>query len=90
MSCPSGRARSSDPGPSIPAASGHRPYLSISSTSPVAAAFVALLKSVRPGLSADDCRRILRETGRPVTLEGMTGRYTVDIAAALRSLTPRP
>ncbi len=73
-----------------PAGSGYRPYLSISSTSPVAAAFVAMLKSVRPGLSGDDCRRILRETSRPVTLEEMTGRYTVDIAAALRSLAPRP
>jgi len=70
-----------------PAGSGHRPFLSVSSTSPVTAAFVAMLKSVRPELSAQDCRRILQETSRVFELEGMTGTRTVDIAAALRSLT---
>jgi hypothetical protein len=67
--------------------SGHRPFLSISSTSPVAAAFVAMLKSAHPELSADDCRRVLRETSRPYDMGGWwKGEHTVDIAAALRSL----
>jgi hypothetical protein len=66
---------------------GYRPYLSISSTSPVTAAFVAMLKSVKPDLTGDECRRILRETGRRYVLGGSVGEHTVDIAAALKSLT---
>jgi hypothetical protein len=72
------------------AESGYRPYLSISSTSPVTAGIVALLRAVRPGLDPGDCRRILMETGRPFTLEGMTGLRTVDAAAALRRATLDP
>gem|GEM_PF-2470714 len=72
------------------AESGYRPYLSISSTSPVTAGIVALLRAVRPGLDPGDCRRILMETGRPFTLEGMTGVRTVDAAAALQRATLDP
>jgi hypothetical protein len=68
-------------------AGGYQPFLSLSSTSPVTAGFVALLMSARPGLGPDAYRRILMETARPFTLEGMTGPRTVDIAAALRRLT---
>ena len=67
-------------------ADGYRPYLSISSTSPVTAGFVAMLKSVRPELTGDECRRILRQTSRRYTLNGSSGEHTVDIAAALESL----
>jgi hypothetical protein len=65
-------------------AGGYRPFLSLSSTSPVTAGFVAMLMSARPGLEPDEYRRILMATARPYTLEGMTGPRTVDIAAALR------
>jgi hypothetical protein len=66
--------------------SGYVPFLSISSTSPVTAAFVALLKSVRPDLSPADVKRILRETARPITFEGNRAERAVDIAAALQSV----
>jgi hypothetical protein len=68
-------------------ASGYRPFLSISSTSPVTGGFVALLKSVRPDLKPADVKRILMETSRPTVFEGQKSPRTVDIAAALRSVT---
>ncbi len=67
-------------------ASGYVPFLSLSSTSPVAAAFVALVRSARPGLAPAEVKRILRETARPLTFEGRRAERTVDVAAALRSL----
>ena len=68
-------------------ASGYRPFLSISSTSPVAAGFVALLKSIRPALEPTELKRILMETSRVTTFEGRRSPRTVDIAAALRMAT---
>lgn len=68
--------------------SGYRPYLSISSTSPVTAAFVAMLKSVRPDLMPADCKRILMETSRPLNFEGQHAPRVADVAAAVRSISP--
>jgi hypothetical protein len=62
------------------------PFLSMSSTSPVTAAFVAMLRSVRPDLAPADVKRILMETSRPMTFEGRRAERVVDIAAALRSV----
>jgi hypothetical protein len=67
--------------------SGYRPYLSISSTSPVTAAVVAMLKSVRPDLGPADVKRILTETARPMTFEGNEAPRALDAAAALKSVT---
>ena len=69
--------------------SGYRPYLSISSASPVAAAFVAMLKSLRPDLTPADCKRILMQTSRELTFEGNVAPRAVDVAAALRGLRQR-
>jgi hypothetical protein len=66
--------------------SGFRPYLSISSTSPVTAGFVAMLKSVQHDLGPADIKRILMETSRPLTFEGQHAPRVVDAAAALRSV----
>ena len=66
--------------------SGHRPYLSISSTSPVTAGFVAMLMSVKPGLAPADYKRILMETSRELTFQGNVAPRAVDIAAALKSV----
>jgi hypothetical protein len=66
--------------------SGYWPYLSISSTSPVAAAFVAMLKSLRPELSPAECKRILIDTSREMTFEGQLATRVVDIAAAVRAV----
>ena len=66
--------------------SGYRPYLSISSTSPVTAGFVAMLKSVKPDLQPADYKRILMETSRELTFQGNVAPRAVDIAAALRSM----
>ncbi len=66
--------------------SGYRPYLSISSTSPVTAAFVAILRSIDPDLSPAECKRILMETSRPMTFEGRRAERVVDVTAAVRSV----
>lgn len=63
---------------------GNHPFLSISSTSPVTAGLVALLLSVNPKLDRAVIKRVLIETSRPVTLDGMTGQHVPDAAAALR------
>ena len=68
-------------------ASGYRPFLSLSSTSPVTAGFVALLKSVRPDLKPTELKRILMETSRATIFEGKESPRTVDIAASIRSVT---
>ena len=62
------------------------PFLSISSTSPVTAGFVALLKSVKPELKPAEVKQILMETSRSTLFEGMRSPRTVDIAAAIRSV----
>jgi len=63
--------------------SGYRPYLSISSTAPVTAGIVAMMKSVRPELTPAEVKRILVETSREVTFEGYVSPHTVDAAAAV-------
>ena len=68
-------------------AASYRPFLSISSTSPVTAGFVALLRSVRSDLKPAELKRILMETSQVTIFEEKTSPRTVDIAAALRSVT---
>jgi len=68
-------------------ASEYQPFLSISSTSPVTGAFVAMLKSVRADLTPADVKRILMETSRPTVFEGRQSPRTVDIAAAMQCAT---
>lgn len=60
------------------------PFLSISSTSPVTAGLVALLKAMRPDLKPAEVKRILMETSRATVFEGQESPRTVDIAAAVR------
>ncbi len=68
---------------------GDHPFFSMSSTSPVTAGMVAMLRSLDPTLSGDDCRRILQETSRPVTFEGRTGEHVADAAAAVWAVAER-
>jgi hypothetical protein len=70
-------------------ASGHRPFLSLSSTFPVAAAFVAMLKSVRPELTPTQARQLLGGTSRLFFFEGRASPRTVDIGAVVETLTGR-
>jgi hypothetical protein len=63
------------------------PFLSISSTSPVTAGFVALLKSVKPNLKPAEVKQVLMETSRATVFESRRSPRTVDIAAAIRSVT---
>ncbi len=64
---------------------GYKPFLSMSSTSPVTAAIVALMRSVNPRLAPARCRQILMSTARPMTFEGQQAARTVDAAAAVRA-----
>ena len=66
--------------------SGYRPFLSLSSTSPVTAAFVAMLESVCPALTPDEVKRVLMDTSREVEFEGFKAPRTVDIGAAVREV----
>lgn len=63
---------------------GDHPFLSLSSTSPVTAGMVALLRSLDPTLSPAQVREIVREHSRPVTLQGMTGPRVPDAYRAVR------
>jgi hypothetical protein len=65
---------------------GYRPFLSISSTAPVTAGFVALLLSVDPTLTPADCKRILMEASRPMSFEGRQGIRVPDVFEAVRSV----
>lgn len=68
---------------------GDHPFLSISATSPVAAGLVALLRSLDPGLSPEECRRILVESARPLTFERMTGARVPDAYQAVHRVAER-
>jgi len=65
---------------------GYRPFLSLSSTAPVTAGFIALLKSVDPTLTPADCKRILMQASRPMAYEGMQGARVPDGFEAVRSV----
>jgi len=64
-------------------ARGYTPFLSISSTAPVTAGVVAMMRSLDPGLSPARCREILRSTARPMTFEGKDVPRALDAAAAV-------
>lgn len=63
---------------------GYRPFLSMSSTSPVTAAIVALMRSVNPGLTPSQIKEILMSTARPMVFEGKRAVRAVDAAAAVK------
>jgi hypothetical protein len=71
------------------AARGYVPFLSLSSTSPLTAGMVALMRSLDPSLTAEDCRRILVETSRPMEFEGRYAPRVPDAYAALLRLRER-
>jgi hypothetical protein len=66
---------------------GYRPFLSISSTSPVTAGIVALMRSASPGLTPARCKEILMTTARPLVYEGAKAPRVVDAAAAVKAAT---
>ncbi len=63
---------------------GWRPFLSISSTSPVTAGIVAMMLSADPSLTPRECKEILMTTGRPIEFERSSAPRAVDAAAAVR------
>jgi subtilisin family serine protease len=66
-----------------PSWEGYRPFLSISSTSPVAAGVVALMLERNPDLTPAQCKQIMMSTARPLTFEGQTVPRVVDAHAAV-------
>jgi len=62
----------------------YRPFLARSSTGPVTAGFVALLRSVDPEASPAEIKRILRETSRPMVYRG---RLATRVADAFEAVT---
>ena len=64
-------------------ASGYRPFLSLSSTAPVTAGILALMKSLDPTLTPGDCKRILQEASHSFTYNGRTGARVPDARRAL-------
>jgi serine protease AprX len=74
----------------FPNDSGLRPYDGgTSAATGIAAGVVALLKQARPDLTQDDCKRVLKETARPIRLpaaHGGAGAGIIDAFRAFRSL----
>lgn len=62
-------------------------FLSISSTSPVTAGFVALLKSINNDLSPSEYKRILRDTSKEMIYDGEVCPRVVDIYEALQYIS---
>lgn len=65
---------------------GYQPFFSLSSTSPVVGGVVALMRSLKPGLTPAQCQKILRETARPLDFEGEKPLRVLDAAAALEQV----
>ena len=69
---------------------GQVPFLSVSSTSVVAAGFVGLLRSIDPELSPAECMNLLIDHSRPVTWDDpfwerqFNPQRVVDIGEAAR------
>jgi hypothetical protein len=63
--------------------SDYRPFLSISSTSPVLAGVVAMMRERAPDLSPAACRDVLQATARPLELEGRQVSRALDAGAAV-------
>lgn len=63
---------------------GYRPFLSLSSTSPVTAGVVAMMRSLEPDLSPARCQEILRATARSIDYGGKVVPRCLDAAAAVR------
>jgi len=70
-------------------ADGYRPFLSLSSTAPVTAGMVALMKALDPTLTPADCKRLLQEASHAFTYEGMTGARVPDARRALELVQER-
>jgi hypothetical protein len=73
----------------VDGARGYRPFLSISSTAPVTAAFVALLRSLDPDITPAQVKRVLMASSHPVEMEGREGKRVPDITEALDRVQTR-
>jgi hypothetical protein len=62
------------------------PFLSVSSTSPVLAGIIAMMKSLKPSLTASECREILQGTAFPFDFEGKHAPQAIDAYAALKKV----
>jgi hypothetical protein len=63
---------------------GTERFFSISSTAPVLGGVVAMMKSLRPDLSPDKCKQILRETAFPLTFHNQKPPRVLDALAAVK------
>lgn len=63
---------------------GAKPFFSISSTSSVVGGVVAMMKSLRPDLTPDQCQKILRETAHPMDFHGQKPRRVLDALTAVK------
>lgn len=62
---------------------GWRPFLSISSTSPVTAGIVAMMQSANPDLTPAQCKTILMSTSSEIEFEGSTAPRSVNAGLAV-------
>jgi len=68
---------------------GYRPFLSISSTAPVTAGFVAILRSLDPTLTPAAIKEILRASSAPMKLDGREGPRVPNLARAVERVEHR-
>ncbi len=62
---------------------GYRPFVSVSSTAPVTAGVVALMRSLHPGLSPAACKQVLIDTSRTMDYRGQRLTRVLDAGAAV-------
>jgi hypothetical protein len=68
---------------------GWRPFLSVSSTAPVTAGVVAMMRSVNPALTPAECKAILMQTARPMEYGGVQIPRVIDAPAAVKEAASR-
>jgi len=62
------------------------PFLSVSSTSPVLGGIVAMMKSLSPEMTSEQCRKILIETSFPMEFEGEYAPRVMDAYSAVKKV----
>lgn len=65
---------------------GTERFFSLSSTSPVLGGVIAMMKSLRPDLSPDKCKQIVRNTAYPLAFRNQNPPRVLDALAAVKSV----
>jgi len=62
------------------------PFLSVSSTAPILGGIIAMMKSLKPSMTSEECRYILQKTSFPFSFEGEQAPHAINAFAALKKV----